>query len=564
MEQNSPTSPQLLKGDLDNIILMALRKEPDRRYSSVEDLSNDISKYLNGLPVSARPNTFFYRASKFYQRNQTASIVGIFLALSLIAGIIATSWQAYIASQQRDRAEKRFQDVRKLSNSLLFEITPKIERLEGSTEAREVLVKRALEYLDSLSTESHNDLDLQSELATAYEKVGDVQGNPAKANLGDLQGGIETLKKAQQIRLALVEKKPDEVETQRLLATNYNLIGDFRWWASDVEGAMADYEKSTGIFEKLQTQNPNDLQINLDLLNSTTNKIKVISYNGSYDESVKQYQVILQKVEKLEAQFPNNIELKRLQGLTAIRIAYDLSWQNHYDILGEYVKKAFLIYEPLLASNPNDSRIRRDLSHACFQAAGIYVEENPPLARQYLDKSVQITKETVEKDKLNYLAKHDLAQSYSKLGEVSVFEKKFPEAVEYLKKAETILLELTVAEPTHEGYKYSLANNYGRLAAAQTGAKDFQSAIENYQKAITQHQELYQADSNNNMGIRAIAIAQQDLGKVFEEMKQSENARNSYQKSVEWFTLLEQKDALGEYDKKNFETLKKVVEHPQK
>ena len=564
MKQNSEINHNLLQGDLDNIILMALRKEPDRRYSSVEDLSNDISKYLNGLPVSARPNTFFYRASKFYTRNKTASIVGMFLALSLVVGIIATSWQAYIASQQRDRAEKRFQDVRKLSNSLLFEITPKIERLEGSTEAREVLVKRALEYLDSLSTESHDDLDLQSELATAYEKVGDVQGNPAKANLGDLQGGIETLKKAQKIRLALVEKKPDEVETQRLLATNYNLIGDFRWWASDVEGAMADYEKSTAIFEKLQTQNPNDLQINLDLLNSTTNKIKVISYNGSYDESVKQYQVILQKVEKLEAQFPNNVELKRLQGLTAIRIAYDLSWQNHYDILGEYVKKAFLIYEPLLASNPNDSRIRRDLSHACFQAAGIYVEENPPLARQYLDKSVQITKETVEKDKLNYLAKHDLAQSYSKLGEVSVFEKKFPEAVEYLKKAETILLELTVAEPTHEGYKYSLANNYGRLAAAQTGAKDFQNAIENYQKSIAQHQELYQADSNNNMGIRAIAIAQQDLGKVFEEMKQSENARNSFQKSVEWFTLLEQKGALGEYDKKNFETLKKAVEHPQK
>lgn len=564
MKQNSEINHNLLRGDLDNIILMALRKEPDRRYSSVEDLSNDISKYLDGLPVSARPNTFLYRASKFYTRNKTASVIGLFLALSLLVGIIATSWQAYIASQQRDRAEKRFQDVRKLSNSLLFEITPKIESLEGSTEAREILVKRALEYLDSLSTESRDDLDLQSELATAYEKVGDVQGNPAKANLGDLQGGIETLKKAQKIRLALVEKKPDEVETQRLLATNYNLIGDFRWWASDVEGAKADYEKSTAIFEKLQTQNPNDLQINLDLLNSTTNKVKVISYNGSYDESVKQYKIILQKVEKLETQFPNSVELKRLHGLTAIRIAYDLSWQNHYDILGEYVKKAFQIYEPLLASNPNDSRIRRDLSHAFFQAAGIYVEENPPIARQYLNKSIQIAKETVEKDRLNYLAKHDLAQSYSKLGEVSVFEKKFPEAVEYLKKAETILLELTAAESTHEGYKYSLANNYGRLAAAQTGAKDFQNAIENYQKAIAQHQELYQADSNNNMGIRAIAIAQQDLGKVFEEIKQAENAQNSYQKSVEWFTLLEKKGALGEYDKKNFETLKKAVEHLQK
>ena len=62
--------------------------------------------------------------------------------------------QAHVARQERDRAQKRFNDVRQLSNSLLFEITPKIERLEGSTEAREVVVKRALEYLDSLSNES--------------------------------------------------------------------------------------------------------------------------------------------------------------------------------------------------------------------------------------------------------------------------------------------------------------------------------------------------------------------------------------------------------------------------
>lgn len=553
-------NPQSLRGDLDNIILTALRKEPSRRYASVEDLSNDIDKYLNGLPVSARPNTFFYRASKFYARNKTASIVGAFLALSLILGIIATSWQAVIANQQRDRAEKRFQDVRKLSNSLLFEITPKIERLEGSTEAREILVKRALEYLDSLSNESQDDLSLQSELASAYEKVGDVQGNPQKPNLGDLQGGIKSYEKAQKIRLKLSEKNPNEVETQRLLATHYNSIGDFRWWASDVESAMADYEKSIVIFEKLLSQNPDDLPTNLDLLNSLTNKIKVISYNGGYDESVKQYQQVLQKIEKLEVKFANSVELKRLKGLTLIRLAYDLSWQNRYDILDEYVKKSFSTLEPLFASNPNDSRIRRDLSHTCFQAGGIYVEANPALARQYLEKSAKITEETVEKDKLNYLAKHDLAQSYSKLGEVSIYEKKFPEAVEYLKKAETILLELTIAEPKHEGYKYSLANNYARLASAETGASDFQNAVENYQKAIARHEELYHADSNNNMSVRAIAIAQQDLGKAFEAMKQVENSRNSYQKSVEWFTLLEQKGALGEYDKKNFDDSKNAVE----
>jgi non-specific serine/threonine protein kinase/serine/threonine-protein kinase len=549
-----------LQGDLDNIVLMALRKEPSRRYTSVEDLSNDIERYLNGLPITARPNTFFYRASKFYSRNKTASIFGLFLILTLIAGIIATTWQAVVARRERDRAEKRFQDVRKLSNSLLFEITPKIERLEGSTEAREILVKRALEYLDSLSTESQNDLTLQSELATAYEKVGDVQGKPGKANIGDLQGGINSYAKAQKIRILLAEKNPNEVEPQRLLAANYNSLGDFHWWASNIEGAMNDYEKSIGILEKLLAQDPDNLQLNLDLLNSVLNRIKVISYNGNYDESIKQYRETIQKVENLESKFPNHNELQRIKAHCLMRSGYDLSWQNRYDILDEYVKKSLAIYEPLIAAQPNDLNLRRDLYFAYFQAGGIYVETNNSLSRQYLEKSAILAKGTVENDKFNYQAKHDLAQSYSKIGEVLQFEKKYAEAVDYLHQAEKILTEISVADPRHDGYKFSLANNYARLAAAQEGKQDFQNAVRNYQKCIEQQERLYQTDLNNNMPIRAIAVAAQDLGKVFEKLQQSENARHFYRKSVEWFALLEQKGAISDYDRKNFENSRLALE----
>jgi eukaryotic-like serine/threonine-protein kinase len=555
---------QHLHGDLDNIILTALRKEPARRYASVEDFSEDISRYLNGLPVKARPNTFFYRAAKFYARNKTASVIGVFLVLSLIAGIIATSWQAVVARRQRDRAEKRFEDVRKLSNSLLFEITPKIERLPGSTEAREIVVRRALEYLDSLSSESQNDLSLQSELASAYEAVGDVQGNPGKANLGDLQGGIESYRKAQAIRLNLAEKNPGDFETQRLLAANYNSIGDFRWWASDVEGALADYEKAVGIFEKLAAQNPDDLQINLDLLNAVLNKIKVISYNGRYEESIRQYGEVLQKAEKLEEKFPQNVELQRIKAHSLMRGGYDLSWQNRYDILNDYVKKSLAIYEPLLAANPNDARIRRDVYFAYFQAGGIYIEDDPQLSRRYLEKGVEIAKNTVARDELNYLAKHDLAQSYSKLGELAAYQKKYAEAADYLSRAEAILTDLTRAEPKHEGYKYSLANNYARLAAAQEGAGNIQSAIENFEKAVAEHEELYRGDTKNNMSIRAIAVAEQDLGRVYEKLRQPQKALDFYRKSVEMFTLLEQKNALGDYDRKNLEAVKKAVEKLEK
>src|ERR1044072_9108606 len=67
-------NPQSLKGDLDNIVLKALKKEPDRRYESVEQFSEDIRRYLAELPVSARPDTFSYRASKFVKRNRVGVV----------------------------------------------------------------------------------------------------------------------------------------------------------------------------------------------------------------------------------------------------------------------------------------------------------------------------------------------------------------------------------------------------------------------------------------------------------------------------------------------------------
>jgi serine/threonine protein kinase len=110
-----------LAGDLDNILLMALRKEPPLRYSSVEQFSEDIRRHLAGLPVSARPRTPGYRAAKFIRRHKAGVAATALIALSLVAGMIATVWQARIARAERARADRRFNDVRRLANSFLFE-----------------------------------------------------------------------------------------------------------------------------------------------------------------------------------------------------------------------------------------------------------------------------------------------------------------------------------------------------------------------------------------------------------------------------------------------------------
>src|SRR5262249_5721317 len=100
-----------LRGDLDNIVLMALRKEPARRYQSAEQLSGDIRRFLETRPVLARKDTVSYRAGKFVRRNKVAATAAAVILLSLLAGIIATTFEAHRARNQQALAERRFNDV---------------------------------------------------------------------------------------------------------------------------------------------------------------------------------------------------------------------------------------------------------------------------------------------------------------------------------------------------------------------------------------------------------------------------------------------------------------------
>jgi len=140
-----------LKGDLDNILLKAMRKEPQRRYSSVEQFSEDLHRHLANLPVSAHEDSFRYRSEKFVRRNFIPVAAGSIAVLSLLAGLIVTTLAFRQARNDRALAESRFEDVRKLAHTFIFDVHDAIQNLSGSTPARSLIVKTGTEYLDRLA-----------------------------------------------------------------------------------------------------------------------------------------------------------------------------------------------------------------------------------------------------------------------------------------------------------------------------------------------------------------------------------------------------------------------------
>ena len=143
-----------------------------------------------------------------------SAVAASLLIATLVGGIVMTSRQAR-------RAERRFNDVRRLANLFIFDYHDAIASLPGATPVRQRLVKDALEYLDSLSQEAGVDPALQRELAAAYLKIGNVQGGNlhtadgrpiAASNLGDTAGAVESYRKAAAIYQSLVTRTPSDVE----------------------------------------------------------------------------------------------------------------------------------------------------------------------------------------------------------------------------------------------------------------------------------------------------------------------------------------------------------------
>ncbi|MBK9215030.1 MAG: serine/threonine protein kinase [Chloracidobacterium sp.] len=247
-----------LKGDLDNIVLKAIQKDETQRYSSVDELTNDIERYLAGRPVSARPATITYRAAKFFRRNRIAVSAAAAVLIALILGLVVTLWQYNVARRERDLAEQRFNDVRRLSNSLLFEIAPEIESLPGSLAAREIILKRAVEYLDSLASQSQNDLQLQAELASAYQKIGDLQGNPANPNFIMLADAIGSYEKALAIRKAILNETPNDNDLRWRTAENHRLLGRVLAETNDYDGEQSHMLAARQMLEELLARDNSD------------------------------------------------------------------------------------------------------------------------------------------------------------------------------------------------------------------------------------------------------------------------------------------------------------------
>jgi non-specific serine/threonine protein kinase/serine/threonine-protein kinase len=360
----------MLRGDLDWITMRALEKDRSRRYGAPSDLAADIRRHLNHEPVLARPASAAYRSGKFVKRHKFALAVASVFALTMLAGAVAIVREAQIARMQEARAERRFNDVRSLANSLLFDVYDSIQDLPGSTPARRIVADRALHYLDTLSQESAGSPDLERELATAYERVGDVQGNPFFANLGDTAGAIQSYRKALRIRLDLAGDHPSAPADQAALVATYMNLGLALDNNLDFAAAMDAYRKAYAIATTWAVDRKDDPQAQETLAGVCFSLAILLADQGDVAGSLNYYRksaAIREAITGGSKAFRNQVQT-RLAGVYGY-MAGDLSLQGDFASAIALQSKTHAILAAQLAADPQNSQLREFLLQSEYWTA---------------------------------------------------------------------------------------------------------------------------------------------------------------------------------------------------
>lgn len=517
---DSVPNNRLLQGDLDSIVLKALCKDPTARYSSADQLSEDIRRHLQGLPVMAREGTLSYRLSKYLLRHKTGVATTALIFLVLIAGIALTLREAHIAKRNEVRADRRFNDVRKLANSLLFEIHDAVKDLPGSTPTRKLIVQDALQYLDSLSSEARGDPSLQRELATAYERVGEVQGHFLLGNLGETENALHSYQKAHQLRKEIASSQGSSWQDQLSVARCSRLVSVQLQAMGNVREALENIQSAISLAESAHRQHPTEDSI-LDELSREYEIDGYLHRGGGVLPAVVDIEVQRDSFRKAIAideewlnLVPDSDEAK-----------HSLVW-NQMDLAdtfgAEQPQASLRSYENALemakgmAEHSTSIQRTRDVAVVYNKIGGFYdnIGDYANSIKSH-QNAFAIYEDLVHKDPQNKQLIQGLAIGYSNVAECLAKMRKAGESKEKFSKAITLMEGLVRDNPENASQQIILARMHAIRAETLRHSNDPAGSLADYKFALKTFSSFFEKDNNTGPRLNAagcdIAIAKVEL-----------------------------------------------------
>ena len=369
-----------LRGDLDTIVLTALQKDAGRRYATAAELADDLGRYLEGRPVHAQADRWSYRASKFVRRHRLAVAAATVAIVSLLSGLGVALWQARVAraeralaQQQRALAQRRFDEARRLIQTVISDIQPKLAAVPGTTALRKTLIDSTLSYLEALARDAGDDPALLRELADSYVALARLQGDTGQANVGDVKGARETLARAAAVVQRLLQVDPAGTESLRAAISLHSQLSSQQRVTGSPQGSVEESRRALEFADRLVALQPRDFDARAEranMLSRLATVLQLVDRSGSaamYTTSREAYETLL--LEK-----PEDPVLLRAVALIHKNVA-GLHYEKRETRAGlDLMVKARGIDEKLLAARPQDPTAQMDLAIDLSQVSTAYDE----------------------------------------------------------------------------------------------------------------------------------------------------------------------------------------------
>jgi serine/threonine protein kinase/tetratricopeptide (TPR) repeat protein len=530
---------QLLRAELDWIVMKALEKDRNRRYETAAAFAADVRRYLHNEPVQACPPSAGYRLRKFVRRHR-GPVIGAAAAVALllvaVLGLTVSTWLIW---QEQDRTRAALQQAQTnyeqaeamrgldrqavedyltaVSESMLLK-----SRLPGLQPLRKELLEHALRYHQRFLEQKGDDPQFAAEAASAYFRVGSIN-----EEIGSRADALRAFEKARDLYASLTREGPQAAALAVALAKTHRQIGRMHWAKGAMQPALQSVQQALALSEELTHTHPEEVEAWAELARCYDGVATLQGDQGQLTAELETRQKTVALWQQIVRDHPDAFALQDELAEALSKMCRVHHTLGHMDEATEALQKAIAIEERLVRDHPREARF---LSHLAFFYGG----------QGYLHRSRGRLTEMVDSFRRALLAKEkmfrqnpavtqyrvQLATTCNTLSGMLSDIGQLDEALRLSEESRTLMTPLAVENPGDAQMQEVLAMGYASLGNVLRRQAQPERALEAFQHAAAILEQLPPGDGTMDYSLACMrALCSGVVGQGKAELTEVEQAQ---------------------------------------